>query len=145
MSSSLLFKTTKSITWKSRVLPVAVYEWNLVSHIKAGTQSTVFENSVLMTACWGQCLDLIRMKWHEARETCTVRNFIICDIHNIGISLDNLKNNEVGWTCSTPVIWFIWFRIGAGGGLLWTRQWTFGFHNMRGISWLAERISASQE
>jgi hypothetical protein len=28
---------------------------------------------------------------------------------------------------------------------LWMRYWTFGFHKMRGISWLAEEMSASQE
>ena len=30
-----------------------------------------------------------------------------------------------------------WLRIGTGGGRLWVRWWTFGFHKMRGISWLA--------
>jgi hypothetical protein len=35
-------------------------------------------------------------------------------------------------------IGFIGLRIGTGGGLLWTRLWTFGFHKMRGISRLAE-------
>jgi hypothetical protein len=39
----------------------------------------------------------------------------------------------------------IWLRIGTGDGLLWMRQWTFGFHKMRGISWLAEDPLASQE
>jgi hypothetical protein len=24
--------------------------------------------------------------------------------------------------------WLIWLRIGTGGGLLWMRKWTFGFH-----------------
>jgi len=37
---------------------------------------------------------------------------------------------------------------GTGQGqvveLLWMRQWTFGLHTMRGISWLAEKLSASQ-
>jgi hypothetical protein len=36
-------------------------------------------------------------------------------------------------------VWLIWRRVGqAGGGLLWMRQWTFRFHKMRGISWLAK-------
>jgi hypothetical protein len=35
--------------------------------------------------------------------------------------------------------------IVTGGGLLWTRQWTFGFHKRRGISWLAKWLLASQE
>jgi hypothetical protein len=36
-------------------------------------------------------------------------------------------------------IGFIWLSIGTGGELLGTRWWAFGFHKMRGISWLAER------
>jgi len=40
---------------------------------------------------------------------------------------------------------FIWLRKVSGGGLLWTRYWTFGFREKREISWLAERPLASQE
>jgi hypothetical protein len=39
----------------------------------------------------------------------------------------------------------IWLRIAAGGGLVWMRWWAFGFHKMRGISWVAENLLASQE
>jgi hypothetical protein len=39
----------------------------------------------------------------------------------------------------------IWLRIGTGGGVLWMRQRSSGFHKMRGISWLAEGLLASQE
>ena len=39
----------------------------------------------------------------------------------------------------------IWLRRVTGGGHLWMRLWTFGFHKMRGISWLAEKWLASQE
>jgi len=39
----------------------------------------------------------------------------------------------------------IWFSIGASSGLLWIRQWTFGFRKKRAIYWPAERLSASQE
>jgi hypothetical protein len=39
----------------------------------------------------------------------------------------------------------LWFRIGTVGGLLWMWQWTFGFHNMWGFSWLSEDLFASQE
>jgi hypothetical protein len=56
---------------------------------------------------------------------------------------DNIKMDlwEGGgaWTGS------IWLRIGTGGGLLCIRWWTFRFHKMRGISWVAEDILASQE
>jgi hypothetical protein len=38
----------------------------------------------------------------------------------------------------------VWTR-GTSGGLLWTQQWTFGFHKRRGISWLAEWLLTSQE
>jgi hypothetical protein len=47
---------------------------------------------------------------------------------------------DVGvWTGS------IWLRIETGGGHLWMWQWTFGFRNMRVISWLAENRLALQE
>jgi hypothetical protein len=36
------------------------------------------------------------------------------------------------------------FRIGTSGMLLWMRQWTFRFHEKRGISWLAEWLSFSR-
>ena len=38
-----------------------------------------------------------------------------------------------------------WHRIGTSGGRLWVRWWTFGFHKMRGITWLAANQLASQE
>jgi hypothetical protein len=40
------------------------------------------------------------------------------------------KENREAWTG------LIWLRIGTGGGCLWM-WWTFGFHKMQGISWLA--------
>jgi hypothetical protein len=43
------------------------------------------------------------------------------------------------WTGSS------WLRIGTGGGHFWLWYWTFGFHKMRGISWLTENRLASQE
>jgi hypothetical protein len=39
----------------------------------------------------------------------------------------------------------IWLRIGTSEQLLWTRQWTFGFHKILGISWVAAQLAASQE
>ena len=35
--------------------------------------------------------------------------------------------------------------IGTGGGLMWMRWWTFGFHEMRGISCVAEGLLADQQ
>jgi hypothetical protein len=49
---------------------------------------------------------------------------------------------EVGWGAWTGSIWL---RTGTGGELLWMRLWTFGFHKMRGISWVAQDVLASQE
>jgi hypothetical protein len=47
---------------------------------------------------------------------------------------------EGGWGTLTESIWL---RIGTG--LLWIRWWTYVFHKMRGISWVAEDLLASQE
>ena len=38
-----------------------------------------------------------------------------------------------------------WALIETGGGGLWVRWWTFGFREMRGISWLAANQIAAQE
>jgi hypothetical protein len=46
---------------------------------------------------------------------------------------DSIETDGTGWTRLT------WPTIRTGGGLLWTRWWTFRFHKMREISWLAER------
>jgi hypothetical protein len=40
---------------------------------------------------------------------------------------------------------FILFRISCCGGILWTRQWTFGFYKMCEISWLIEWSLDSNE
>jgi len=40
---------------------------------------------------------------------------------------------------------FSWLRTGTRGGLLWTRQWTFGFHRRQGSFWKDELLSDSQE
>ena len=59
---------------------------------------------------------------------------------------DNIKMDfrEFGWggEAWTGSIWLI---IGTGGRLLWIRGWTFGFHKIREISWIAEDVLASQE
>jgi hypothetical protein len=39
----------------------------------------------------------------------------------------------------------IWFRTEKSGGFWWTREWTFGFHKMRVVSWQAEELLASKE
>jgi hypothetical protein len=35
---------------------------------------------------------------------------------------------------------FIWLRIWTSGELLWTRQWTFGFHKLLETSWQAKQL-----
>jgi hypothetical protein len=42
-------------------------------------------------------------------------------------------------------VWTGLSRLGIGGGHLWMRKWTFGFHKMWGISGLASNRLASQE
>jgi hypothetical protein len=39
----------------------------------------------------------------------------------------------------------IWLRIRTGGGLMWRRWWTSGFHKMLGSSRVAAQLAASQE
>ena len=51
----------------------------------------------------------------------------------------DLKWDGAAWTG------FIWYRTETDDGLLWMRWWTFGFHNIRGIPWVAEGLLASQE
>jgi len=36
-------------------------------------------------------------------------------------------------------------ELGTGGGRLWMRQWTFGFHKLRENSYLADELSDAQE
>jgi hypothetical protein len=58
---------------------------------------------------------------------------------SLKISLTTRQKCDTVWTGS------IWLRIGAGGGLLWTRWWTFGFLKMLGSSWVVAQLTASQE
>ena len=55
---------------------------------------------------------------------------------NIKMYLREVGGVETGWS---------WLRIGTDGGHLWIGWWTFGFHKVRGISWLAsEPVSFSR-
>ena len=55
---------------------------------------------------------------------------------DIKMDLREVGGVETGWT---------WLRIGTDSGHLWIRWWTFGFHKVRGISWLdAELVSFSR-
>ena len=36
-------------------------------------------------------------------------------------------------------------KRGTGGESLWMHSWTFKFHKMQGVSWLAEDLLVSQE
>jgi hypothetical protein len=49
---------------------------------------------------------------------------------------------EVGWDGR---IGSMWLRIGTGGGLMWTRWWTSGFHKMLGSSRVAAQLATSQK
>ena len=55
---------------------------------------------------------------------------------------DKMKINvqEVEWRCGLD-----WSGSRQVAGFFWVRQWTFGFHKMRKIFWLAEDLLASQE
>jgi hypothetical protein len=49
---------------------------------------------------------------------------------------------EIVWD---GVDWMMWLRLGTSGGLLWTLYWNFRFIEYLRISWVAERLVASQE
>jgi len=55
------------------------------------------------------------------------------------------KHEHVPRTCTDTLVWPKQLRIRTGGGHVWMLKRTFGFHKMRGISWLAENRLASQE
>ena len=57
----------------------------------------------------------------------------------VAVIMDLREAGRGAWTGS------IWLRIRTGGGLLWMRKWTFGFHNIRGISWVAEDLLVSEK
>jgi hypothetical protein len=60
-----------------------------------------------------------------------------------GMDWIDLAQNRDQWRA----VWIgsIWLRIGTSGGPLWTRYWTFGFHDMLESSWVAAQLTASQE
>jgi hypothetical protein len=52
---------------------------------------------------------------------------------------------KLSWRDRMGWIGLIWLRVGAGGGLLWTRYWTFGFHKILESSWVAAQLAGFQE
>ena len=69
----------------------------------------------------------VRIKEQTAIISLYSINWLVC-ITEMGVKLLSL---------------FVSFKIANRGGLLWTRQGTFGLDNKLGISWRAERLSAS--
>ena len=49
----------------------------------------------------------------------------------------HIRNSLLITTQQKFCIWGL--GVGKGGGRLWVRWWTFGFHKMWGISWLAAK------
>jgi hypothetical protein len=45
------------------------------------------------------------------------------------------------------MVWIgsILLNIETSGGFSWTRYWSFGFHKMLGISWVAAQLAAPQD
>jgi hypothetical protein len=48
----------------------------------------------------------------------------------------------IGWD---GINWIDVVHDRDSGGLLWTRYWSSRFHKMRGSSWVAAQLAASQE
>jgi hypothetical protein len=59
-------------------------------------------------------------------------------LEHLGIYGMMILKLVLGWTG------FIWLRIRTNDMLLWVQHLIFGFHKMLGISWLAEKMFASQ-
>jgi len=55
----------------------------------------------------------------------------------VDVKMDIKKSGSSIWT------WWNWLRIGASGGLSWTRHWNFGFHKRRRFSRLSEWLLVS--
>jgi hypothetical protein len=57
---------------------------------------------------------------------------------------DNIKidRKDTWWDCMD---WIVWLRKGKSGGILWTQKRTFRLSKVLGISWLAEKQSASHK
>jgi hypothetical protein len=60
-------------------------------------------------------------------------------VDNIKMDLREIEWNGMDW------VGLICLRLGTSWGLLWTRQYTFGFHRMLEYSWVAAQLAASQE
>jgi hypothetical protein len=59
---------------------------------------------------------------------------------NTRIDLREIRWYRVVWTR------FIWLKIGNNGGLLWMRQWTFGFYRiLRNSSTSAQLVASLEE
>jgi hypothetical protein len=89
------------------------------------------------------------MLWHAEWHTVPTLTGTCC--HDLLVLLGGCKAEfpykcwHLSITWQTTILCQIWLRTGTGGGLLCIRWWTFGFHEMRGISWVAKDILASQE
>jgi hypothetical protein len=75
--------------------------------------------------------------WGEQREIDNLEDLSVDGRINIKMDLQ-----EVGLGGMDILIWL---RIGTDGERLYARQQTFTYHKMRGISWLAEDMLASEE
>ena len=80
---------------------------------------------VLHLGCWAMCWQLL-----------TLKMTILWTIH------DCLRLGLIPWCKLSNGKGT---RVGTVGGYLWMRSWTFELHKMRGISWLAENLLASEE
>jgi hypothetical protein len=58
---------------------------------------------------------------------------------NVKLPVDVMQQNLTAW------LLIIRPRLGTSGGLLWTRQWTFGFYKMFINSWVDEWLVVSLE
>jgi hypothetical protein len=83
---------------------------------------------------------------NPAKACSSERKGVLCRLNDCGLfprSNDTEVRSKYRWEVSWQNL--LLSLDGKSIGLLWTRWWTFGFHNMLGSSWVAARLAASQE
>jgi hypothetical protein len=137
-------KTTKVLKLQKRVLCL------MTNKYKTESCRPIFKELKILTVI---CLFIFE-------SLCFFRKYNICQVKNLNLHDYETRNkddfhilqfqtslykksvinmsvrlyNRLGVGAQTRLIWL---RTGTGGGLLCIRWWTFGFHKMRGISWVA--------
>ena len=141
-------RRTTSRSWTGAAHPQTVSSLQLVTHYwcqHAGPRCGWEDNIKMDFLYVGWSKDLINLAQHMDRWVLYSLSHIT-DVNMLGPGVDGrIILKWIFYMLDGARTWLIWLSIGTGGGLLWMRWWTFGFHKMWGIFWLVEDLLASQE